>query len=47
MKQHSSYFCLRSEDSKWQLIGLDTAYHDSNPLNQINGLSLGPRLRHK
>jgi hypothetical protein len=46
-KQQASYFCLQSADQKWQFIGLDTAYHDSNPFNQINGLSLGPRLRKK
>jgi hypothetical protein len=26
-RQATSYFCLRSEDSGWQLLGLDTGYH--------------------
>lgn len=38
---------MQSHDSKWQFIGLDTAYHDSNPVSQLNSMSLGPRLREK
>lgn len=26
-RQAASYFCLRSEDSGWQFLGLDTGYH--------------------
>lgn len=44
-KQQASYFCLRSEDNRWQFLGADTAYHDANPLDQINQTNLGPRLR--
>ena len=45
VRQSTSYFCLRSQDSRWQFIGLDTAYYDSNPFDQINPLILGPTLR--
>ena len=45
VRQRSSYFCLRSQDNRWQFIGLDTAYNDSNPLNQINPSNIGPTLR--
>jgi len=31
----------------WQFLGIDTAYHDSNPTNQISPFSLGPHIRHK
>jgi 3',5'-cyclic AMP phosphodiesterase CpdA len=32
--QQASYFCLRSEDSKWQFLGMDTGYGDRNPVEQ-------------
>ncbi len=44
-KQRASYFCLRTWDDKWQFLGADSAYHDSNPLDQLNQAGLGPRLR--
>jgi hypothetical protein len=44
-KQRASYFCLRSEDGRWQFLGADTAFHDSNPFDQINQNNPGPRLR--
>jgi hypothetical protein len=44
-KQKASYFCLRSEDNRWQFLGADTAYHDSSPFDQINQINAGPRLR--
>lgn len=30
LKQPNSYFCLRNQD--WQLLALDTGYHDADPL---------------
>jgi hypothetical protein len=30
----ASYFCLRTEDSKWQFLGMDTGYGDRNPVEQ-------------
>lgn len=43
--QEASYFCLRSEDGRWQFLGMDTGYEDSNPLNQKNPIYAGPWLR--
>ncbi len=31
--QPASFFCLRSEDEKWQLLAMDTGLHDYSPLN--------------
>jgi hypothetical protein len=31
--QPASFFCLRSEDEKWQLLALDTGLHDYSPLS--------------
>lgn len=45
VRQTASYFCLRSQDSRWQFVGLDSAYNDCNPLNQINSNGVGPSLR--
>jgi hypothetical protein len=30
-RQPASYFCLRSVDGRWQLVGVDTGYHDRVP----------------
>lgn len=30
-KQGGSYFCLRTADSKWQFLGMDTGQDDNNP----------------
>jgi hypothetical protein len=30
-KQTASYFCLRSEDDRWQVIGVDTGFNDRSP----------------
>jgi hypothetical protein len=30
-KQDASYFCLRTEDSQWQFLGMDTGQDDNNP----------------
>jgi hypothetical protein len=32
-RQLASFFCLRSADEKWQLLGLDTGLHDDSPLS--------------
>jgi hypothetical protein len=32
--QQASYFCLRTEDGKWQFLGMDTGYGDRNPIEQ-------------
>ncbi len=42
--QPASYFCLRTEDMGWQFLGMDTGYHDSNPLNQVDLFYAGPWL---
>lgn len=39
-KQEASYFCLRTEDSKWQFLGMDTGYDSYN----IIPSSTGPEL---
>lgn len=30
-RQPASYFCLRTDDGAWQLVGLDTGFHDHDP----------------
>ncbi len=32
--QQASYFCLRTEDDKWQFLAMDTGYGDRNPIEQ-------------
>src|SRR5262249_1625037 len=39
-RQQASYFCLRSADDKWQLLGMDTGYNAHIP-----GLPVGPPLQ--
>lgn len=31
-QQQASYFCLRSEDGRWQFLGMDTGVQDNNPI---------------
>ncbi len=31
-KQEGSYFCLRTEDQKWQFLAMDTGQDDNNPI---------------
>lgn len=31
-KQAASYFCLRTQDSKWQFLAMDTGQDDNNPI---------------
>ncbi len=33
-RQEASYFCLRTEDDRWQFLGMDTGYNDHNPIIQ-------------
>jgi 3',5'-cyclic AMP phosphodiesterase CpdA len=33
--QQASYFCLRTEDDKWQFLGMDTGFNDRSPGNQL------------
>lgn len=37
-RQAASYFCVRSDDARWQLVGIDTAFNDRVP-----GLAFDPR----
>jgi 3',5'-cyclic AMP phosphodiesterase CpdA len=46
--QQASYFCLRSEDSKWQFLGMDTGYGDRNPVQkQAPGLQVNEAVWHR
>ena len=41
--QPASYFCLRSPDDSWQVLGADTGLNDANPFNETTALtSLDP-----
>ena len=33
--QQASFFCLRTEDDKWQFLGMDTGYNDRVPTDQL------------
>jgi hypothetical protein len=33
--QKGSFFCLRTEDDRWQFLGMDTGYNDRIPADQI------------
>jgi hypothetical protein len=33
-EQKASYFCLRTEDDRWQFLGMDTGYNDRDPIKQ-------------
>ena len=37
--QPASYFCLRSPDDSWQLLGADTGLHDGNPFGEHASLT--------
>jgi len=32
-QQTASFFCLRSDDNKWQFVAMDTGLHDDDPFN--------------
>jgi hypothetical protein len=34
-KQEASFFCLRTEDDRWQFLGMDTGYNDRVPTDQL------------
>lgn len=34
-QQKASYFCLRTEDGKWQFLAMDTGLNDRNPVDHI------------
>jgi len=44
IEQHASYFCLRNKNESWQLIAMDTAYHDHDPFRVNSGMT---RIRKK
>jgi hypothetical protein len=37
--QVASYFCLRTTDGAWQLLGMDTGYHDHDPFEVAGGMT--------
>lgn len=39
MRQHASFFCLRSTDDAWQLLGMDTGLNDYSPLSVTDTLT--------
>jgi uncharacterized caspase-like protein len=39
MKQTASYFCLRTADGAWQMLGMDTGYNDYSPLSVLDNLT--------
>lgn len=44
-KQAASYFCLRSEDEAWQLIGVDTGFNDRSPGARFDPYTAAPALQ--
>lgn len=43
-KQAASYFCLRSEDEAWQLVGVDTGFNDRRPSARFDPYVTAPSL---
>lgn len=43
-KQAASYFCLRSEDSAWQFVGVDTGFNDRRPSARFDEFAAAPAL---
>ncbi len=43
--QRASYFCLRTEDDRWQFLGMDTGYNDRVPTDLLSSDPQGPDLR--
>ncbi|MFN2591553.1 MAG: metallophosphoesterase, partial [Candidatus Dormibacteria bacterium] len=35
-RQEASYFCLRTEDGRWQFLAMDTARSEAEPLTKVN-----------
>lgn len=44
-RQAASYFCLRSEDGGWQLVGVDTGFNDRVPSHHFEPSAIGPGLQ--
>ena len=44
-RQPASYFCLRTEDGAWQLLGMDTGLGDHQPASAANPFHVGPGLQ--
>ena len=38
-QQDASYFCLRTRNRKWQILGADTGLHDHDPFTVLSGLT--------
>jgi 3',5'-cyclic AMP phosphodiesterase CpdA len=43
-RQAASYFCLRTERDRWQLVGMDTGFHGRNPGAAFDPFATGPYL---
>jgi hypothetical protein len=39
LAQRSSFFCLRTSDGGWQILGMDTGLHDYSPLSVTDSLT--------
>jgi len=39
VSQRASFFCLRSEDEAWQILGMDTGLHDNSPYGVEDALT--------
>lgn len=44
-RQVASYFCLRSDDGAWQLVGVDTGFNDRRPSARFDAYAAAPRLQ--
>jgi hypothetical protein len=43
-RQAASYFCVKSERDRWQLVGMDTGFHGRNPGAAFDPFATGPHL---
>lgn len=39
LQQDASYFCLRTRNRKWQILGADTGLHDHDPFTVLSSLT--------
>lgn len=39
LTQQASYFCLRTQDDVWQLLGMDTGLHDYSPVSVTDAVT--------
>ena len=44
-RQAASYFCLRSAEDRWQIVGVDTGLHGHNPGVAFDPFAVGPHLQ--